>query len=118
MTDQEKKAWEDFVDRAKRKDGDFIMGHPVSVAPYLEGILAADAELTRLREENGRLREENKQLRFYLWLKHGDHNHILYGDDGQQMCNSCLIDFKRDPIESIVAKFKEQALRRAGIEGE
>lgn len=36
--------------------------------------------------------------------EHGHSDHILYGDDGEMACNSCLIDFKRDPPDLIEQK--------------
>lgn len=44
-----------------------------------------------------KLRKDDEILRTLLWLRHGCKMHTLYGDDGEQQCNShgCMIDFKR-----------------------
>ena len=47
--------------------------------------------------------DENKILRKLLWLNHGCTS--LYGDDGEMQCASCMIDFKRVPVEEIEQKF-------------
>ena len=46
---------------------------------------------------------ENKELRKLLWLRHGCTNN-LYGDDGEMQCNRCMIDFKRDSVETIESR--------------
>jgi hypothetical protein len=48
-----------------------------------------------------------------LWLRHGCNIAGLYGDDGEMQCGRCLIDFKRNSIDSIVAKW--EAIGRAKI---
>ena len=50
--------------------------------------------------------QENKELRQLLWLRHGCDG--LYGDDGEMQCNSrsCMIDFKRDSIETIKHRWR------------
>lgn len=53
-------------------------------------------------------REQIDWVRRQLWLGHG---HIgLYGDDGEMQCNlgGRMLDFKRAPIEDIVAKILDQ----------
>lgn len=47
------------------------------------------------------------ELRRLLWAYHMHKRGtqaLLYGDDGELQCNACLIDFKRDSIESIQNK--------------
>ena len=46
------------------------------------------------------LENENKILRRLLWMVHG-HKAYLYGDDGEQQCHKCSLDFKRDSIRVI-----------------
>ncbi len=54
--------------------------------------------------------EEIKQLRKLLWLNHG---HLgLYGDDGEQQCSECMLDFKRTPIGNIIKRFDDIAFDR------
>ncbi len=52
------------------------------------------------------------RLRKLLWLHHG-HGVYLYGDDGEMQCSSCMIDFKRDPINKIEQEFERQAIEVA-----
>lgn len=79
------------------------------------------ADYLRYLEEDGpnghpvrvwKLAKEIETLRMLLWLKHGD-KHVLYGDDGEMQCNTCWIDFKRDPIERIEAIFNKKAIEAA-----
>jgi hypothetical protein len=53
--------------------------------------------------------EDNKELRKLLWLRHGCDG--LYGDDGEMQCNmgGCMIDFKRDSIETIKHRWRSYA---------
>lgn len=48
---------------------------------------------------------DEKTLRELLWLQHGCHSAALYGDDGEMQCLACLIDFKRNTVESIEKRF-------------
>lgn len=45
-------------------------------------------------------------IRKLLWLRHGCPVNALYGDDGEMQCGICLVDFKRDSVEDIEAKFR------------
>lgn len=51
---------------------------------------------------------EMRDLRKLLWLRHGCPRYTLYGDDGEMQCNnpSCMIDFKRDSIETIKQRWQ------------
>ena len=51
------------------------------------------------------IKTENTLLRQLLWLNHGCSPAALYGDDGEMQCSACLIDFKRDPADRIMAAF-------------
>lgn len=51
-----------------------------------------------------------KQLRKMLWLSHGCTG--LYGDDGEMQCGSCLIDFRRDDVQEIEARFQQIGLQK------
>ena len=44
----------------------------------------------------------------FLWLEHGCPKSTLYGDDGEMQCNrlTCMIDFKRAPLEEILSKVR------------
>lgn len=46
------------------------------------------------------------ELRQLLWLRHGCPINALYGDDGEMQCGICLVDFRRDSPEDMLAKFK------------
>lgn len=56
------------------------------------------------------LKDEIKALRYLLWSHHAI-GHMLYGDDGEMQCNTCLLDFKRDPIQKICNKFFDDDLK-------
>ena len=56
--------------------------------------------------------DECVALRKELWLRHGANDCLLYGDDGEMQCNACRIDFKRDPVEQILARLHERDLDR------
>lgn len=43
-----------------------------------------------------------------LWLSHGHSG--LYGDDGEMQCGTCLIDFKRDSLQSIEDRVQQIAM--------
>ena len=51
------------------------------------------------------LESENTLLRQLLWLNHGCPITALYGDDGEMQCSACLVDFKRNPADKIMAAF-------------
>lgn len=62
----------------------------------------------KAEQERDELRSQLEAARKSLWLGHG---HIgLYGDDGEMQCNlgGCLLDFKRDPLDKILAKLLTQ----------
>ncbi len=63
-------------------------------------------------------KKEDQRIRMKLWLLHGCGIHILYGDDGEMQCNSCLLDFLRDPWKKILDKIDDNALRRIYINTE
>ena len=50
--------------------------------------------------------EEIRELRKLLWLRHGHDG--LDGDEGEMQCNTngCMIDFKRDSIETIKHRWR------------
>ncbi len=50
------------------------------------------------------IQNENYELRYLLWLNHGCSMITLYGDDGELQCGKCMLDFKRDSIETIKNK--------------
>ena len=51
--------------------------------------------------------EQTKKLRELLWFNHGCPPGALYGDDGEMQCGACRLDFKRDEVERIEARFVE-----------
>ena len=50
-------------------------------------------------------KDEEEKARFILWTGHGCDG--LYGDDREQQCNRCHIDFKRDPLPTIIKRLSE-----------
>jgi hypothetical protein len=54
--------------------------------------------------------QENHALRKLLWLRHGCPITALYGDDGEMSCSACRLDFKRQPVEEIEARWRQQAI--------
>lgn len=56
--------------------------------------------------------DANRGLRRLLFLAHGDGQCVLYGDDGELTCNSCVIDFKRDPVATIEHRIFMRGLKR------
>lgn len=58
-------------------------------------------------------RTDEDALRKLLWLWHDpSHYGILYGDDGEMQCSACMLDFKRDSVETIEERFEERALQK------
>lgn len=58
------------------------------------------------------MRDENRRLRKIWCLNHGCHFPSLYLDDGELQCCSCMIDFKRDSIESIMNRIQQKNIDR------
>jgi hypothetical protein len=71
----------------------------------------ARAELVEKRAET-----LNYKYRELLWMSHAGYTHLLhfYGDDGEMQCchSDCRIDFKREPIDSILTRIHEVNLKR------
>lgn len=65
------------------------------------------------KEEIERLEAENSILRELLWIRHGCEISGLYGDDGEQQCGRCLIDFKRDSATKILYTFERLGITAA-----
>lgn len=40
-------------------------------------------------------------LREEWWQNHGCAASAQYGDDGEQQCHECLVDFRREPMERL-----------------
>jgi hypothetical protein len=58
------------------------------------------------RAASGEARTDDEPaLRRLLWLRHGCPFAALYGDDGEMQCSSCMVDFKRSPVEFIERQF-------------
>jgi len=73
----------------------------------------AIAEIRRLQAENAPTADapdkaENLTLRRLLWRAHSDGTQ--YGDDGEMQLG--MIDFKRDPVDSIQAAIRDRGLRK------
>ena len=64
-----------------------------------------------LYSENKAL-DDNKILRHLLFLQHAAVGHLLYGDDGERQCNTCLIDFNRDTPTEIWDKITEYNIKQ------
>lgn len=56
------------------------------------------------------------KIRKLLWLLHGCPISALYGDDGEMQCGICLVDFKRDSVDDIEAKFFRSNWRKSILE--
>lgn len=78
----------------------------------LQRARAAEDRAQQLQAELAHAQEEGRQLRKMLWLKHG-HYSALYGDDGEQQCPVCLLDFKRHPVAVIEKRFADIAMQKA-----
>ena len=65
--------------------------------------------------------KEDRAVREYLAFSHTDGFCFIYGDDGELQCNNigrhgrCL-DFKRDPIESLILAIQACRLREVSDE--
>jgi hypothetical protein len=57
---------------------------------------------------------EEEILRELLWSHHG-FGHCLYGDDGELQCQTCCLDFARDPVDRIQKVFFRNDLILAGF---
>ena len=60
------------------------------------------------------MEKEEYKIRQFIWLNHGCPIHMLYGDDGEMQCAGTgkhIIDFKRDPIISIIEKLEIEKFR-------
>ena len=49
-------------------------------------------------------KDEVKIIRKLVFTEHARAGHVVYYDDGERQCNTCLIDFKRDSLEEIERK--------------
>jgi hypothetical protein len=58
--------------------------------------------------------KDEQILREMLWLHHGV-IHMLYGDDGEMQCNTCMIDFVRDSVEQISYRFCQNGIQNVRI---
>ena len=65
----------------------------------------------------GPAQDSEKLVRERLWINHGCPFHALYGDDGEMQCNaeSCRLDFKREPLPSLILKLVALGRLHAGI---
>ena len=50
-------------------------------------------------------------FRRLLWLTHGKEC-VLYGDDREMRCNTCMIDFKRMSVEEIDKRFYDLGMEK------
>ena len=60
--------------------------------------------------------KNESDLRREWWLNHGDSFPQLYGDDGEMQCGRCLIDFKREPMETLHPMVRNLRLSQAAAE--
>ena len=65
------------------------------------------SQLAETRGIAGEREQEIKAWRKALWLNHG--HDTLYGDDGEMQCPRCLLDFKRNSLDEILAAWELQA---------
>ena len=60
-----------------------------------------------------KLARDIRKLRELLWLNHDrTRTHVMYGDDGEMDCNTCMIDFRRDPVDEIANKITSSQTRK------
>lgn len=61
-------------------------------------------------------REDTLLLRREWWLTHCiASNHVPYGDDGEMDCNTCMIDFRREPVREIIRRLHNRALEQLAL---
>jgi hypothetical protein len=63
---------------------------------------------------------DEDDARRFLWLNHGCPPEALEGDAGEMQCNSenCHLDFKREPLDSLlIALFAQGRLTAGGMPG-
>lgn len=52
-----------------------------------------------------------------VWLHHNpEHYSFLYGDDGEMQCPACMLDFKRNSLQEIEARWQEQAMMKLALD--
>ena len=92
-----------------------MRGHDSSCAVH-DPVGQCDCWPNRLRRENDSLHarlkdveQDASRLRELLWLYHGCPSPALYGDDGEMQCGACVIDFRRNTVETIRARWEAKA---------
>ena len=63
----------------------------------------------RVIERADAAEQDAVRLRELLWLYHGCPSPALYGDDGEMQCGACVIDFRRNTVETIRARWEAKA---------
>ncbi len=81
--------------------------YSVDVEGFVGAVVELGQELVDLTVRLEAVMRDNRVLRKLLWLRHADHTEALYGDDGEMQCGRCLIDFKRESVESIQKAFAQ-----------
>lgn len=61
------------------------------------------------------LKKENRELRLLLWIRHSSGDCLLYGDDSEMQCNTCMLDFRRDDPSFIRDRFIANNLKKADV---
>ncbi len=82
------------------------------VLKIISGLRATQDNCNSYIVDNARLEAENKKLRHLLFVAHGGPEHYLYGDDGERMCNTRMVDFNRDSAAEIERKIHEHNMRK------
>lgn len=98
--------WKELVDRAYRDGGDGARRIDRITAEYNRARKERDTAQKQLAQSQ----QENKELRKWLWLRHG--HDALYGDDGEMQCGRCVLDFKRQPVAEIADRFQADSLAK------
>jgi len=73
--------------------------------------------LATLQSSLDTAKDEIAALRLMLFYAHSGMQHIVYGDDGERQCNTCMIDFLRDTPKEMQEKIIRRnidGLREAG----
>lgn len=77
-----------------------------------------ETEIRRLEILAVEKHSENERLRELLWLRHSCNPAGLYGDDGEQQCGQCGIDFKRNTPDEMLNLWRRKASLNPPVEGE
>lgn len=100
------KAWTKVAALEKELEEAIASSHEESAE-----VVSRDMRIAALEAKVKELGAEKSKAMQLLWLTHG---HVgLYGDDGEQQCGVCGLDFKRMSPAEIEASWQRMALAKA-----